>query len=510
MKDQSDTTVPLTGFQNLKMCRIISPLQLLLLGLGLSAAVREGDVRLVGGTVSSEGRVEVYHLGRWGTVCDDSWDMAEAQVVCRQLRYPGARSAVAGGTYEQGTGKIWLDDLNCKGSEKLLSSCSFKGWGITDCSHSEDAGVYSDLCTKLMCSILLWGCRYLYTRKIDITVSSAQCLHQLATNFSLKWLQKEAGLLFSWLLPGDPTFQTPIAFYEYAIHTGDKVLEETCLRYLAWNCKALIESPAWSSLSSKVVSALVSRSDVIVPDEAFLLQGVEKWVLAQRAASGVAVLEEEETLLGLIRFTMIPPEKLYDIQFNSSLYASQEELYRAGLIQGYQFNTVSFLKMKNHSDVNSDSYLPRIYTASPWSLEVNFTTTSRQTYYNRYNSYNSYGGMSYNMAKYLETPIHNSALFKSRNLGWAINIYQSHQECQNNGFVCDSVPAARLYPQSRQENNIRYSNRLVHVCDDEYVFHVQDFKNNLAMVPTNSTTDQMYPCHTKNYLYRFVVRPEYI
>ena len=47
----------------------------------------EGDIRLVGGSYSWEGRVEIYLYGVWGTITDDGTDVRDAHVVCRQLGY---------------------------------------------------------------------------------------------------------------------------------------------------------------------------------------------------------------------------------------------------------------------------------------------------------------------------------------------------------------------------------------------------------------------------------------
>ncbi|XP_067280224.1 galectin-3-binding protein B-like [Pseudorasbora parva] len=550
-----------------------------LFGYRPKQTAREGRVRLVGDRPSS-GRVEIYHDGQWGTICDDGWDLAEAQVVCRQLGFPGAISVTPGGQYGEGSGPIWLDDMNCKGSESSLSECSFKGWGVTDCSHKEDAGVIcqtgtnitnnrqfsvdnslglsADLgllfdsgdgcdfrinvqdlseeaelgfCVHSMILMIYPGLqitnksrnltvdvsqtchphvptflRYLYTRQIDVSITSAQCLHQLAFIFGVKNLMEDVGRVFTSLIPEDNTFRTQVSMYEYGVRTGDLVLQENVLQYLSWNCEFLISSPLWSTISFHMMDALLPRSDLIVKDEALLLEALERWI--QEKGDDISS-EQQASLLNHIRFLLIPVDKLYEMQFSSSvLYKSHEKLYLTGLLRGFQFNALPFSKIRSKMDNTSYDYLPRIYTADEWTL--NDIARAKTNYIQQHNRYGQYVGIQ---VPTFSTPAHPSALYKTQTVQWQAQVFRNAQECSNNGISCNSFPVARLLASGNQNSyarTIRYSNRLILTCKNQNnVFHVQDFKNNMAEIPKNSSMGLPNPCPDA-YSFRFVVRPEYI
>ncbi|XP_078390313.1 scavenger receptor cysteine-rich domain-containing protein DMBT1-like [Cetorhinus maximus] len=99
------------------------------------------QVRLVAGSDSCSGRVEVHYNNSWGAVCDDNWDMLDASVVCRQMGCGPAKSAPGSAHFGAATGSFWLDEVECKGTESNLFPCRANSLGEHNCSAGKAASV---------------------------------------------------------------------------------------------------------------------------------------------------------------------------------------------------------------------------------------------------------------------------------------------------------------------------------------------------------------------------------
>uniref|UniRef100_A0A3B4DJK5 SRCR domain-containing protein n=1 Tax=Pygocentrus nattereri TaxID=42514 RepID=A0A3B4DJK5_PYGNA len=107
----------------------------------LLAGTDSVNIRLVNGHDFCSGRVEVYVDDQWGTVCDDGWDLNDAEVVCRQLGCGKALRAHSSASFGKGSGPIHLNNVGCSGKESIITECHHDGFKKHNCGHGEDAGV---------------------------------------------------------------------------------------------------------------------------------------------------------------------------------------------------------------------------------------------------------------------------------------------------------------------------------------------------------------------------------
>ena len=101
------------------------------------------QVRLVDGADEHEGRVEILYTGLWGGIClGFRFDLGSANVICRQLGYPGAVRVAQYLEFGAGSGQIWLTELSCTGTENSLEQCPHDGFGIGECYFlGDDVGI---------------------------------------------------------------------------------------------------------------------------------------------------------------------------------------------------------------------------------------------------------------------------------------------------------------------------------------------------------------------------------
>ena len=119
--------------------------------------------------------MEVYHDGEWGTVCDDGWNLNDAQIVCSELGLGRAIYVRGNGFYGQGSGLILSGNLYCYGYQQTIEHCVIKSHRSFICDHEQDAGVK---CSTGCSAIKSKHCKLLYV--ISQTKTSIVCISNFA------------------------------------------------------------------------------------------------------------------------------------------------------------------------------------------------------------------------------------------------------------------------------------------------------------------------------------------
>lgn len=347
-------------------------------------------------------------------------------------------------------------------------------------------------------------------------MSSVKCLHKLASAYGATELQDYCGRLFATLLPQDPTFHTPLDLYAYARATRDSVLEDLCVQFLAWNFEPLTQAEAWLAVPTSLIQALLLRSELAVSSELDLLKAVDQWSTATNASHRVV-----ERLVEQVRFPMMLPQELFELQFNLSLYQDHQALFQRKTMQALEFHTVPVEVLAKYRGLNltEDIYMPRLYTSSTWSSLVMPRAWRAQRYgYNQLYTYGYYSEARYNSYQSFQTPRHPSFLFKDKPISWSTTYLPTMQSCWNYGFSCtsDELPVLGLTTSSYSDPTIGYENRALILCGGYSVVDVTSFEGSKAPIPSaletnGSKSPSLFPCASGPFSsFRVVIRPFYL
>lgn len=99
------------------------------------------EFRLINGSSSCEGRVELQVQGAWAPLCAVHWDLEDATVLCHQLNCGNAVTVLQGGHFGGWGAPIWPDEFHCAGTEPYLWNCHVSTLGTPVCAPGNAAAV---------------------------------------------------------------------------------------------------------------------------------------------------------------------------------------------------------------------------------------------------------------------------------------------------------------------------------------------------------------------------------
>ncbi|XP_078506903.1 BTB/POZ domain-containing protein 17 [Lissotriton helveticus] len=206
--------------------------------------------------------------------------------------------------------------------------------------------------------------RYLYSGEISIQLNQAITLHRLASKYHVWALQRGVREYMRNHLATESSQGHVVGWYHYALKVHDEGLLESCLEFLAWNLSTIINSGEWVSVSDDLMVSLLQRSDLVLQNELELYQAIEEWI--RKNNPDVPIIEK---VLRSIRYPMISPAHLFQIQKQSLVMAKYYDSIQDLLFQTFQFHSASPLQYGKYFEVNCSMFIPRNYIVPSWGSQ---------------------------------------------------------------------------------------------------------------------------------------------
>nr|XP_022291077.1 BTB/POZ domain-containing protein 17-like [Crassostrea virginica]XP_022291078.1 BTB/POZ domain-containing protein 17-like [Crassostrea virginica]XP_022291079.1 BTB/POZ domain-containing protein 17-like [Crassostrea virginica]XP_022291080.1 BTB/POZ domain-containing protein 17-like [Crassostrea virginica]XP_022291082.1 BTB/POZ domain-containing protein 17-like [Crassostrea virginica] len=172
--------------------------------------------------------------------------------------------------------------------------------------------------------------RYLYCGSITLMTTTVLPVLVLADKYCIRPLCESCVQYMLQHIVESPDTNRALSWYQYAKISGYTQLQEETLRFILSNFHIVQNSPDWLMLNKSEVQEFLRSSDIVVESEYHLWKKLAEWFEHQ---DEVAVALKE--LLPLVRFSLMTPKQLYEIE-SSELYKEHKQLFSEKFLQAYR------------------------------------------------------------------------------------------------------------------------------------------------------------------------------
>lgn len=212
--------------------------------------------------------------------------------------------------------------------------------------------------------------RYLYCGSVTLTTSTVLPVLILADKYCIPSLCESCVQYMSQHVVESPDTNRTLSWYQYAKIRGYEKLKEETFRFILSNFHIVQNSPDWLVLNKFEVQEFLSSSDIVVESEYILWRKLAEWFGHQDDIAGV--LKE---LLPLVRFSLMTPKQLYDIE-SSDLYKENHHVFSEKFLQAYRRHSLLSEDVEKLSNTMHEPH--RNYSAPSYGISCPLTLINYQ------------------------------------------------------------------------------------------------------------------------------------
>lgn len=183
---------------------------------------------------------------------------------------------------------------------------------------------------------------------MTLTTDSVLPILLLADKYSIRILRESCVAYMSRHIVESPDTNRTLSWYQYAKMTGNQELVDKCLQFILSNFDVILKTPDWLDLQKCEIIEFLCSSDMVVNNEYELWKKLELWLLSEDNAPNIT--ENLNVILPLLRFTMVPPKQILQIE-SSSLYHNHRSLFTEKVNNAYRRHSLLFDEV-DHQMVN--------------------------------------------------------------------------------------------------------------------------------------------------------------